>query len=169
MKQRVCLLFFLLLGGYLGMVAQPAMNNDRLIDILQKEGLRYEGENGSWLIYYEDRILLILTDESRNRMRIFTPIISEEDIGPTEMRRMLTANFHEALDAKYSLSEGFVISVFTHPFRELSCTQLLDAMQQVDQLARTFGTTYTSAVPFTTPPSRSGKQPIQEPVLEKKS
>ena len=62
----------------------------------------------------------------------------------TQMSRMLRANFHSALDAKYSVYEGFVVSVFTHPLRELTESQLLDAMRQVAKLAETYGTTYSS-------------------------
>ena len=57
---------------------------------------------------------------------------------------MLEANFHSALDAKYSMFEGFVISVYTHPLRELTRDQFVDAMGQVVNLAQNFGTTYSS-------------------------
>ena len=85
-----------------------------------------------------------LTDERNNRMRVFTPIVEEEAASATQMSRMLRANFHSALDAKYSVYEGFVVSVFTHPLRELTESQLLDAMRQVAKLAETYGTTYSS-------------------------
>ncbi len=124
--------------------AQPKMDDKKLEKIMRKEGIKLEGERGSWLAYYQERALLVLTDERNNRMRIFTPIISEEEIGSIQMERMLRANFHSALDAKYSIYEGYVVSVFTHPLRELTETQLLDAMQQVARLAETFGTTYSS-------------------------
>lgn len=124
--------------------AQPKMDNKKLEKALRKEVVTLEGERGSWLAYYRERALLVLTDERNNRMRIFTPIIEEQEIGSTQMERMLRANFHSALDAKYSIYEGYVVSVFTHPLRELTEAQLLDAMQQVARLAETFGTTYSS-------------------------
>jgi len=43
-----------------------------------------------------------------------------------------------------SIFEGFVISVFTHPLRELTRDQFVDAMGQVVNLAQNFGTTYSS-------------------------
>jgi hypothetical protein len=57
---------------------------------------------------------------------------------------MLAANYHSALDAKYSLYEGFVVTVYTHPLKELTEDQLIDALKQVSTLAHTFGTTFSS-------------------------
>jgi hypothetical protein len=125
-------------------VAQPNMDNKQMEAIFKKEADLVEGEAGAWQLLYLERILLVLTDETNNRMRIFTPILEEKSIGETEMQKMLSANFHSALDAKYSLYNGFVISTFTHPLRELTPDQLRDAMKQVVNLADTFGTTYSS-------------------------
>lgn len=126
------------------LMAQERMDNAKMATIFDQEADLVEGEPGAWQVMYQDRILLVLTDEDNNRMRIFTPILEEKAIDAKEMQKMLTANFHSALDAKYSLYNGYVISVFTHPLGELSRLQLVDAMQQVVNLAETFGTTYSS-------------------------
>ncbi len=120
------------------------MDNKRMKKIVEKESIRVEGEPGTWMAYFSDHILLVITDERNNRMRVFTPIVEEEAASAVQMSRMLKANFHSALDAKYSVYEGFIVSVFTHPLRELTEGQLLDAMSQVAKLAETFGTTYSS-------------------------
>ena len=120
------------------------MDNKRMKKIFDKESIRVEGEPGTWMAYFSDHILLIITDERNNRMRVFTPIVEEEAANTVQMSRMLKANFHSALDAKYSVYEGFIVSVFTHPLRELTEGQLLDAMSQVAKLAETYGTTYSS-------------------------
>ena len=112
--------------------------------IFQKEADLVDGEEGSWNLLYLERILLVLTDETNNRMRIFTPIIEDKNLDKELLRKMLSANFHSALDAKYSLYNGFVISTFTHPLAELTEAQLKDAMRQVVNLADTFGTTFSS-------------------------
>lgn len=124
--------------------AQEGMNNQKMDEIFQKQVQRVEGLPGSWQLFHDDRILLVLTDEAHNRMRIFSPIVEEKDIEKEHLVQMLEANFHTALDAKYSLYEGFVVSVFTHPLKELTEEQLIDAMNQVNNLAITFGTTYSS-------------------------
>lgn len=120
------------------------MDNQKLLEIVEREAEDIGGEVGAWHLYLKDRVLLILTDEENNRMRIFTPIVEERVIDAEDMHKMLEANFHTALDAKYSIYEGFVISTYTHPLRELSEAQLLDAMHQVIRLAETFGSTYSS-------------------------
>ena len=140
---------FLLIGILLTLIpsalsAQEAMNNHKLEEILSKEVDKIEGEAGSWMIYYAEHILLLLTDETNNRMRIFSPIVEEEEITTGVMRKMLHANFHSALDAKYAFYEGFAVSIFTHPLAELSEAQLIDALRQVANLAATFGTTFSS-------------------------
>ena len=120
------------------------MDNGKIEKILNKAEIQFEGEPGSWMAYFDDYILLVVTDEASNRMRIFTPITEEEEVSKIEMARMLRANFHSALDAKYSIYEGFVVSLFTHPLKELTEEQFLDAIAQVANLAKTFGTTYSS-------------------------
>ena len=77
-------------------------------------------------------------------MRIFTFVTEASELEGEQVKSMLKANFHSALDAKYALSDGFVISVFTHPLKELTEGQAIDALKQVVMLAYTFGTTYTS-------------------------
>lgn len=120
------------------------MSNEKLDKILRTTAEEVDGEAGVWTAYYEDRVLLMLTDESNNRMRIFSPIIAEDKIDAEQMHAMLVANFHTALDAKYSIYEGLVISTFTHPLQELTEAQVVDAIKQVVRLAETFGTTYSS-------------------------
>ena len=81
-------------------------------------------------------------------MRIFTPILEEHELKVGQMKKMLEANFHAALDAKYSLYEGFVIGVYTHPLLELDEKQMESAMTQVVNLSKNFGTSYTSTDVF---------------------
>ncbi len=120
------------------------MSLKKMERILKKEADKVEGEDGIWEVFYQGRVLLIITDVSNNRMRIFSPIRESGSLDREELYVLLEANFHVALDAKYSLWEGFVISAFTHPLRELTKAQLIDAMQQVATLAENYGTTYSS-------------------------
>ncbi|MFK7935792.1 MAG: type III secretion system chaperone [Saprospiraceae bacterium] len=120
------------------------MNNKTMGKIFKKVADNLDGERGAWEVTYKERIMLVLTDETNNRMRIFTPIAAEEEVGTREFKIMLEANFHSALDAKYSLYNGYIISVYTHPLQELNEEQLIDALSQVAVLANNFGTTYSS-------------------------
>lgn len=141
-KSLVFLCFFLTLN--FSLFAQKEMTNKKMGAIFKKEAEELEGNLGNWQMVYGERILLAITDENANRMRLFTPVLEEEKLERNEMRKMLEANFHSALDAKYCLYNGYVISVFTHPLKELTEGQLIDAMRQVVTLAHTFGTTYAS-------------------------
>lgn len=136
------------------------MNLRKMEKAFRKAEISYEGDPGAWLLYTKDHILLVLSDEDNNRMRIFTPIIESADASPLQLEKMLRANFHSALDAKYSIHDGFVVSVFTHPLKELSREQLLDAIDQVIALSKTFGTTYSSTDDEFGHPEE--EQPLQE-------
>lgn len=124
--------------------SSKGMNNKKMEAIFKSEAEEMEGVLGNWQMLYGGSILLVLTDEKNNRMRIFSPVIEEKELKDGQMKKMLQANFHSALDAKYSLYEGYVISVFTHPLKELQKNQLIDAMRQVVVLSRTFGDSYSS-------------------------
>lgn len=125
-------------------MAQDYMNNAKMGEILEKIGDKVEGESGNWQILYGERFLFILTDETHNRMRIFSPIADQTEVTSKELEAMLEANFHAALDAKYALYSGFVVSLFTHPLKELTEDQFKDAVKQVAVAASNFGTTYSS-------------------------
>lgn len=137
-------LLFLLSLSPIFLSAQSEMSNARMHEIFTEEADEMEGEQGVWQLSYGGRLLLVITDSSANRMRIFTPVFEQTMVAEGQMEKMLEANFHSALDAKYSLYEGYVMSVFTHPLKELNKGQLVDAMRQVVILADTFGTTYQS-------------------------
>ena len=126
------------------------MSNTKLEKILYRvseQVAHMPGSNdvpGRWKVIYMQRELFVITDESANRIRIMTPIIEEENLDQADMKVLLEANFDKALDAKYSLYQGFLWSSFTHPLQELTVEQLKDAMKQVATLADRYGDTYSS-------------------------
>lgn len=120
------------------------MDNIKIGEIISKISEKVEGTPGNWNFVYGEQILFIITDEAHNRMRIFTPIAEQKEIGTEHLEKMLEANFHAALDAKYALYSGFVVSIFTHPLGELTPEQFRDAVKQVAIAGQNFGTTYSS-------------------------
>jgi hypothetical protein len=157
MRLLLILCFF---TSALSLPAQGKMNLRKMEKAFRKADISYEGDPGAWLLYTQDHVLLVLSDQDNNRMRIFTPILEAADASPKQLEKMLRANFQSALDAKYSIHDGFVVSVFTHPLKELSREQLLDAIDQVITLSKTFGTTYSSTdLKFGHPKE---EKPIQE-------
>lgn len=142
--RKSILLFFSLVFFTTTTFAQSEMTNTKMGEILEQIGDKVEGVEGNWQVIYGEQILFVLTDPTHNRMRIFTPIADQKDLKRGEMEEMLTANFHAALDAKYALYSGFVVSLFTHPLKELTKEQFKDAMKQVAVAGQNFGTTYSS-------------------------
>ena len=136
--------FFQNVNAQVDSLSSDGMNNKKMDAIFKAVATEMEGQLGSWQILYREGLVLVLTDETNNRMRIFSPVIEEKKLEDGQMKEMLEANFHSALDSKYSLYEGYVVSVFTHPLKELTKDQLIDAMDQVVALTLTFGDTYSS-------------------------
>ena len=120
------------------------MTNEKMQKILYREVQDLEGTMGRWQFNFQDRPLMILTDENANRMRIMSPVVEASELQDGQEKKMLEANFDRALDAKYAIYQGVVWSVFTHPLAELTVEQFRDALKQVTALAQNFGTTYTS-------------------------
>ena len=136
-----CLFF---INNTILLAQENPMTNAMMDKILKELVDDLQGEAGNWQFIYHGRLVLIITDEAHNRMRIFTPVIEEKKLEEGQVSKMLKANFHSALDAKYCLFNDFVITVFTHPLKELYKDQFIDAINQVVRLADTFGTTYSS-------------------------
>lgn len=125
-------------------VSAQEMDNARLEQILTSVTDSLEGHSGVWQLEYNDRVMLVITDEVHDRMRIITPVKSMEETTAGELESAMIANFHSVLDARYAVSEDILWAAFIHPFRELSEQSVRDALLQVFRAAETFGTTYSS-------------------------
>ncbi len=152
MRNMLCIWGLLLLLS-IPVQAQSAfdkMSNIKMEKILYRVSEEVERMPGSedspgrWQVAFMERLLYIITDENANRMRVMTPIIEEENLEEKDLKMVLEANFDRALDAKYSLYQGFLWSTFTHPLEELTVEQFKDAMRQVATLADRYGSTYSS-------------------------
>lgn len=123
---------------------QP-MTNRKLDELIRQISREVDGQLGYWKFTIDGRDILVITDETHNRMRIMSPVTSQEQLDPDELVRLLEANFGSALDAKYALRDKTLWSVFTHPLGELSDEQFLDCVAQVANLANNFGQSYASS------------------------
>lgn len=120
------------------------MTNQKLESILKTQGKIIEGQPGYWRVAYQEGILLIITDQANNRMRIIMPIVEKEKITEKQYSEMLEAQFDRALDVKYALYEDVLWSVFAHPLGELTTAQFKDALSQVYYAGYNFGGSYQS-------------------------
>ncbi len=120
------------------------MTIDALENILREEAKNLQGGGGQWQFTLEGQSMIVLTDVSNNRMRIVAPIIPANTLSPEQVQAMLVANFHSALDARYAVTNGTVVSVFVHPLSSLQERDLRSGLYQVANLASNFGSSYSS-------------------------
>jgi len=144
MKNKHLLYSFILIVFYSQHVTAQKMDNKKLEKIIHQVSDSVSGQLGYWQFKYFDRYFLVITDETHNRMRIVSPVVEEEKLDETYLKKSLEANYHTALDVKYALADGLMWSVFIHPLKELSDEQVKDAIKQVYSAAATFGYSYTS-------------------------
>ena len=128
------------------MIAPAYMNNELLRELIRKCATRMlEDSLGFWKFELTDCLVLVITDESHNRMRIMSPVVDLEAIPDHEWPVLMSANFDRALDARYCLNGETLWSAFIHPLQELGGEQFNDALNQVVTLARNYGTSYSSS------------------------
>lgn len=141
MKRNLLLIFtgLLFTFGY-----SQDMNPVKLKELIVQVSDTLQNSGNAMQFLYKEKMLICIYDENANRMRIISPIIEREKLEEEQLLNALVANYHSALDVKYALSDEIIWSVFTHPLRELSDHQVLDAINQVWAAAVTFGTTYSS-------------------------
>ena len=121
-----------------------AMTRERMEEILRSLGSDAEGPAGTLDFSFAGVPMVCISDTRYDRMRIIAPVISVSDLSAEHVVSIFEANFHTALDARYASSQGVLYAAFIHPLSSLTERQLLSAVRQVANLARSFGTTYDS-------------------------
>ena len=138
------------LGTALPLSAQEAiqatearMTLDRLGGILLALDSKTRRSGSAFELTIDDVPVLIITDETADRMRAMVPIRLVDDIKSEEWQRLMQANFDSALDARYAVAQGRLWSVFIHPLSPLEKDQLISGIAQTVNVARTYGSLYT--------------------------
>lgn len=80
---------------------------------------------------YQDVPIVLVYDESANRMRLMTPVIEAEALDENTMSLALQASFASLRDARYAIADGVMWALFLHPLEDLSEALLIDAINQV--------------------------------------
>ncbi|MEM7061285.1 MAG: hypothetical protein AAF557_27215 [Pseudomonadota bacterium] len=123
--------------------AEDPMTFERLTEIIQAVDPEAEFQGTSARLTVEEVPVFVVADPTNDRMRAMISIRSIDEVTPDEMYRMMQANFDSALDARYAVAQGRLMSVFIHPLRPLEKDQFLSGLGQVVNLALTYGTAYT--------------------------
>jgi hypothetical protein len=119
------------------------MNNRQLHRIIQDFTGTVDGGIGHWTLILKDVEMSCISDELHNRMRLIAPITSIKEMKVGQMKKCMEANFHTALDVKYSFSKGQLFGVFIHPLKELTESQFKDGLRQLFSIVKTYDTTYS--------------------------
>ena len=125
------------------------MNNKSIEDFFNDSSLSDSVEkierypNVIWFFSCGLHQMMIQTQENVNRMRIVAFIAHETDLDQAELYRLMEANYHSALDARYALTDGKLVSLFLHPFEELTTTQFVLGLFQTIMCAKNFGNSYS--------------------------
>src|SRR5919106_142221 len=124
---------------------ETPMTNVRLEEILRRLEPGLKGSDGQWQMVREGIPLMVMTDESHNRMRVIAPAAEVKQVDPEVLMRMMEANFVAALDARYAVFNGIVWAAFIHPLDSLIERDLVSGLNQVTTLVKTTGTSYSSS------------------------
>lgn len=126
-------------------VAPADMSLNRMNDLIQAVGNGVERMNqGQWRFTIETVAVLVIADETYDRMRILVGIVRADKVPPGVYRRLMQANFDTALDARYAVAKGLLWSLYLHPLKSLTDRLFLSGIGQTINLYRTFGKTFSS-------------------------
>lgn len=107
-----------------------------------------EVKPGSFAFIISDFQVSIVSAIQVNRMRVMVRIRSSEELSREELYRISQANLDSALDARYAIGQGALWATFIHPFSSLHPKQFIEAIGSTVNLARNYGTTYSSGQLF---------------------
>tara|TARA_Y100000588_G_scaffold328791_1_gene364544 strand:+ start:69 stop:608 length:540 start_codon:yes stop_codon:yes gene_type:complete len=118
---------------------------ERMNDLIEAVGDAIsKPRDGQWQFRIEGTPVFVVSDTRANRMRILVGITQVDKIPETLFKRLMQANFDTTLDARYAVARGVVWAAFLHPFKSLGDAEFLSGLGQTVNLARTFGTSYSS-------------------------
>ena len=146
MKSAGGLLLVLLAGLSNISIAETNMNQETLEKIIKAMSISSEGEKGAVRFSYSNVRMVLISDIKHDRMRIISRVAEYKDLQPTQIDAVMESNFHKSLDARYALSDGILYSAYIHPLSDLSENQIKSAVQQVANLALSYGREYTSGM-----------------------
>ncbi|WP_299627871.1 hypothetical protein [uncultured Tateyamaria sp.] len=123
--------------------AEPSMTMLRLAQIIRAIDPEATPSGNMIELTIDDIPVIVVADPVADRMRAMVPIRSAQGLTTEELMRLMQANFDTALDARYAVARGRLWGVFIHPLGPLEKDQLISALIQTVNVARTYGQTYS--------------------------
>lgn len=126
-------------------VLEGTMTLERINTIITRiDETATQPKKGLWNFKVNETTLIIVTDETNDRMRIVIPIKSADELTKAELLRIAQANFDSALDARYAVAQGALWAVYIHPLRTLHDKQFISAIAQTVTTSLNYGKSYSS-------------------------
>jgi len=88
--------------------------------------------------------MICLHDVRTDRLRLVAAVSEESALTVVSARILLQANFGNTLDARYAIRDGVLYAVYLHPLSTVVIRDLESALDQVANLVRNFGTTFSA-------------------------
>lgn len=120
------------------------MTPTHMLDIIREVGKNVAINNNVVEFEHLDVKVILVYDQKADRMRLISPIAKIAEVNKEDLIKVMEANFHSALDARYSMSNGLVWSAFIHPLSDLSDKLMTSEISQVANAAKNFGTSFSS-------------------------
>ena len=96
-------------------IAEAPMTLERLDKIIRALDPNMQTDGRVWQMSVAEVMLIVVTDETADRMRIMAPLKAADAVTEEEMIRMMQANFDTALDARYAIAQGTLWATYIHP------------------------------------------------------
>lgn len=122
---------------------EPPMTMERLGKILLALDPEAKASSNAMEFSIDGIPVIVIADPVADRMRAMVPIRSSDGMTQEELLRVMQANFDSALDARYAVAQGRLWGAFIHPLSPLERDQLISALVQTVNLARTYGQAYS--------------------------
>ena len=124
-------------------VAEGPMTLERLDEIIRVLDPEAQTDGRVWQVKVSNVMLLVVTDDKADRMRILSPLKAAEEVTVEEMTRMMQANFDTALDARYAIAQGTLWATYIHPLSSTQKNEFISGLGQVVNLSLSYGTLYS--------------------------
>lgn len=127
-----------------GAASGLSMTQESLERTVKLLGTEVTGGGGLVRLVYKGVPMVLISDAVHDRMRIVAPAAEASKMTPAQKTAVLEANYHTALDARYAADGDILYAAFIHPLSSLSEKELRSAIEQVANLAATYGDSYSS-------------------------
>lgn len=119
------------------------ITGENATDIFRKWGIMLEGKPEQWHFFYTGMQMFLVIDPKTDRLRLMTPLARLDELRRDPdfaevmlLQKMLKANYLATGEARICLNRNILWTVFSHPLDTLTERDLLNAIEQVADVAR---------------------------------